>query len=114
MSTSIECLPCGSVKTGNWYAWNNLMPPKPDDFHIIGDIEVPNPGVEPVLAQKVPQGVNPAILLLDLFLVQQPGNWPQVVVTKQVRFDRRNATFEQAQVFCGNEVIADVKVEDVH
>jgi len=114
MSTAPEILPCAGVKTDNWYAWNNFQPPKPHDFHITGDVEVPNPGVEPVLLMKVPQGTNPEVLLLDLFLVQRPGVWPPVEVTKQVRFDRSNATYQQAQVFCDKDIVADVKVEDVH
>ena len=26
------------METRNWYAWINTMPPKPDDFHIIGEV----------------------------------------------------------------------------
>jgi len=36
--------------TANWYAWNNLQPPGPPSFHLIGDVEVPNPGVDVHLA----------------------------------------------------------------
>lgn len=108
------CLSCDGAVTSNWYAWNDLMPPGPPDFHVIGDVKVANPGVDPVLHARVPQGINPKILLLNLFLVQRPGIWPQIEVVKQVRYDRTNITYEQVQVFCGEKVIADIKVEDVH
>ena len=26
-----------NVETRDWYAWINLMPPKPDDFHVVGE-----------------------------------------------------------------------------
>ncbi len=73
---------------GVWHAWINQMPPPPDHFHAVGDVEVGNPGIEVFLTVKVPQGINPAILQLDLHLVQKPGMWPQVTTCLQARFDR--------------------------
>lgn len=72
----------------DWYAWLNTMPPPPDDFHVIGDVTVGNPGVEAVLTMSEPQGINASILMLDLNLVQKPGIWPQVISCAQARFDR--------------------------
>ena len=108
-------IPCKGIETRDWYAWLNLMPPPPDDFHVIGEAYVPNPGVEALLVPRVPQGSNPAILLLDLYLVQLPGVWPQVFVWKTARYDKYNPgmKYTQVQVFCGDEVIADIKVNIV-
>ena len=75
------------METRNWYAWINTMPPKPDDFHIIGEVFVGNPGVEALLTPKQPQGINPRIFLLDLHLIQKPGMWPQVMTWVQARYD---------------------------
>jgi hypothetical protein len=72
----------------DWYAWLNTMPPRPDDFHVTGDVMVSNPGIIALLTMKSPQGINPDILLLDLHLVQQPGMWIQVMTCAQARFDR--------------------------
>lgn len=72
----------------DWYAWLNTMPPPPDDFHVIGDVTVGNPGIEAMLTMREPQGFNPAILMLDLHLVQKPGMWIQLVTCVQARFDR--------------------------
>ena len=110
-----SCLPCRGIETRDWYAWLNLMPPPPDDFHVIGEVYVPNPGVDPFLTPRNPQGINPAILLLDLFLIQRPGIWPQVFVWKQARYDKtaRSIRYTQVQVFCGDELIADIKVDIV-
>ena len=65
------------METRNWYAWINTMPPKPDDFHIIGEVFVGNPGVEALLTPKQPQGINPRIFLLDLHLIQKPECGPK-------------------------------------
>lgn len=111
-----SCLPCEGTKTRDWYAWINLMPPKPDSFHVTGEVYVPNPGVDPILVPREPQGINPEILLMDLFLIQRPGIWPQILVWKQARYDKVGTGFEykQVQIFCGDEVIADIEVEIVH
>ncbi|HJU40844.1 MAG TPA: hypothetical protein VJ724_14835, partial [Tahibacter sp.] len=76
------------MNTRNWYAWINKMPPPPDDFHVVGEVEVPNPGIEALLTVRSPQGINPDILLLDLHLFQKPGVWPQVVTWVQARYDK--------------------------
>ncbi|MFT7515984.1 MAG: hypothetical protein ACI9QL_005220, partial [Candidatus Omnitrophota bacterium] len=69
MSESNEVIKCGGP-TQNWCAWLNTMPPNPDDFHVKGEVQVANPGVDAILRKREPQGVNPAILLLDQHLVQ--------------------------------------------
>jgi hypothetical protein len=56
-----------STDTRNWYAWINIMPPRPlHSFHVSGEVLVGNPGVEAFLTVKEPQGINGDILLLDL------------------------------------------------
>jgi len=99
--------------TNKWYAWNNVMPPGPPSFHIVGDIEVPNPGVDVSLTEKVPQGIDPSILLLDLHFNQKPGLWPQHVATKQVRFDKINSTFRNVVIYSNGKKLVDVPVNDI-
>lgn len=101
----------------NWQAWLNTMPPKPDTFHVVGDVLVPNPGVSATLTMRAPQGINPATLALDLHLVQLPGNWPQIMTCASARFDRilpEDATrYDSVDIFLnGNriETIADIFV----
>jgi hypothetical protein len=73
---------------------------------------VPNPGVEPLLTPKEPQGFNPEILLLDLFLLQKPGFWPEVQVWKPAQYTKilLKMRYTQVQIFCGDEIIADMPV----
>jgi len=111
-----KCLPCDNIQSRDWYSWLNLMPPPPDEFHVVGEIYVPNPGVDPLLAPRHPQGINPEILLLDLHLRQQPGNWPQTLVWRSARYDKvgPRTKYARVQVFCDEKVVADMKVEEVH
>lgn len=101
-----------------WYSWINLMPPKPDDFHVVGKVLVGNPGIQAQLCIKEPQGINPNILLLDLHLVQQPGMWPQVMTWVQARFDSvltpKSPMYTQVEVFFNGESIAQIEVDEVH
>jgi len=106
------------METRNWYAWINLMPPKPDDFHVVGDILVGNPGIEAQLSVREPQDTNPNILLLDLHLVQKPGMWNQVMTLVQARFDKvltpNSPMYERVEIFLNNELIEEVPVEEVN
>jgi len=106
---------CQGAETRDWYAWNNKMPPKPDDFHIVGEVQVANPGIDVAIIPRVPQGINPKIFLVDLMLRQQPGIWAQVLTWKQVRYDKVmvNSDYESVNVFCGGEVVADVNVDNI-
>lgn len=105
------------MNTRNWYAWINLMPPKPDDFHVVGEVLVGNPGIQAELSMKHPQGINTKILLLDLHLVQRPGIWPQVMTWVQCRYGSIVCpgmdTYEQVQVFHDGEEIASMEVDVV-
>jgi hypothetical protein len=106
------------LKTRNWYAWINFMPPEPDDFHVIGEVYVGNPGVQAELHVKEPQGINPDVLLLDLHLVQRTGMWPQVMTWVQCRYDtvllKGTPQYTDVEIHLDGAVIATAKVDHVH
>ena len=88
------------------------MPLGPNFLHVVGEVLVPNPGVAPSLHYRIPQGINPRILLLDLRLTQLPGVWPPVLTWKPVRYDRvvDGAQYDEVDIFCGDESIARLPV----
>ena len=106
------------MKAKEWYAWINVQPPPPDDFHVVGEILVNNPGLQAQLCVKEPQGSNPTTILLDLYLFQRPGDWPQVMAWVEARYDKilipSNPKYEQVEIFLDNERIAQVPVEEIH
>jgi hypothetical protein len=105
--TGVDC------QTRDWYAWNNLMPPPPYDFHIVGQVYVANPGIRPYLIEI--DSPDPDTIHLELLQVQEPGFWPQVFVWKQVRFEKvlPHKGYRWAVVFCEGKEIARVEVHDV-
>ena len=115
-STETTPVPCEGKPTRGWYAWNNRMPTGPGSFHVIGEVQVGNPGIVAILTPRVPQGINPKILLLDLHLRQRSGIWPQVVTWATARYDSEipKPPYSEVQVFCGKEEVAHVPVEDIH
>ena len=102
-----------NLKTSNWFAWNNIQPPGPPSFHIIGEVQVPNPGIDVLLTKRSPQGINPQVILLDLHLMQRPGLWPQHVAIKQAHFEEWRARYSEADVLIGGSIIAHVPVVDI-
>ena len=102
--------------TGDWYAWIDKMPPPPNSFHVVGQVLVPNPGVKSILTPKVPQGINPTILLLDLILIQQSGYWPEVVTWVEARYDKivKGSPYTSVQIFVGSDAIVEIPVDEVN
>lgn len=99
-----------------WRATINKMPPPPDVLHVRGHVEVANPGVDVVLNRRNPQGTNPTILLLDLVLVQQPGEWPQVVVTKLATYEEKHSdlAYVTVEIHAQGQPVVSIPVEVVH
>ena len=111
--TQAGVISTSNIVTRDWYAWNNTMPPKPDQFHLVGEVQVPNPGVDVVLLPRITQGFNPRILLMEIHLHQRPGIWPQFVVWKPVSYSKVNGDYDSVQVFHGNDLVVDIPVEVV-
>jgi hypothetical protein len=109
-------VPLSQPARESWMAWINKMPPPPDALHVRGQVTVPNPGVDIFLYRKEPQGINPTILLLDLVLVQQPGIWPQIVVTKPAAYEEvgRDLAFVTVEIHAQGSPVVSVPVEIVH
>ena len=103
---------CRELKGKDWSAWNSKFPPKPDDFHVTGQVQVPNPGIDVALIERDPQGINKYVLLMDLVATQRPGKWLQQQVWKSVQYDKimSDACYTSVEIFCGGEKFEDVPV----
>lgn len=104
-----------SADTKDWHAWNDEMPPAPNDFHVIGDVLVPNPGVTASLHPRSPQGINSTILLLNLVLIQRTGMWPQMMTWTQARYDKvvLGSPYKTVQIYLDDVAIAEMPVTEV-
>jgi hypothetical protein len=83
----------------------NEMPPGPHRLHVRAIVEVPTPGYTAKLVKAVPQGINPAILLLKVVTTKLPGIWPQVVVDTLAAYDdnKYKGNYKQVTVLYGNQ-----------
>lgn len=114
IKTEGMCLPYAGADTRDWYAWLDLQPPKPDFFHIVGEVLVPNPGVDPLLVPATPQGTTATTLILDLYLCQRPGIWPQVTVWKSVGYEKKiGVAYTHAEIRSDGKTIAKVDVKKI-
>ena len=83
----------------------NLQPPGPAHFYVVATVQVPSPGYTASLKKAVPQGINPAILLLNVVTKRKLGIWPPVVTDVDARYDDRNykGKYKQVTVLYGRE-----------
>lgn len=107
---------CHGATTRNWHAWVNLQPGSDRSLHVKGTVDVNSGGWQARLTKRSPQGFNPRILLLDLHVTPPSGPTILPMLSLDVRYDERNAgnTYDRVEVYCGNERIADMQVEQAH
>jgi hypothetical protein len=86
-------------------AIENRQPLGPPSFYVIATVQVPSPGYTATLKKAVPQGINPAILILKVATKKKPGLWPAVITNVDARFDIKNykGKFKQVTVLYGKE-----------
>ncbi len=68
-----------------WEAVHNWQPPRPGKLTVTGVCDMPTPGYRIELKRKVPQGINPSILLLEKIVTPPTGPQPEVVTPTPVR-----------------------------
>lgn len=105
---------CNEAKTHDWHAWNNMMPGGPKSVHVTGSATVNSGGWTASLTKAAPQGINPEILMLNLEVTPPGGIATQPMLELPLSYSEDNANNKKVQVRCGNKLIADLLVEDVH
>jgi hypothetical protein len=77
------------IDTSDWYAWVNRMPGPgaTPTFYVTASVTVAHPGIDVSLVKAPPTPGQPRRLNLQLRVTRRPGAWPQVVVTKSVRYE---------------------------
>ena len=98
-------------RTKDWKAIDNKRPPN-STLTVTGLVETPNASSLPVLKRAVPQGINPAILMLNLTIeaIGEPG--AEVVDFRPAEYeeDSREKNYEQVDIHWDNECVAQVRV----
>lgn len=94
-----------------WKAWQDSMPPGPSTIHVIGSCTFPTHGYKAKLTTAVPQGKNPAYLLLRLTITKPTGPVIQTPEKVEVRY-RAKAKTRYTHVTILPDMVT-VKVEQV-
>ena len=71
-------------ETSNWVAWEVNLRTNLKGLRVKGDVTLPTPGYTVILDKAIPQGINPAQLILRLSIVKLRGIFPEVVTTQPV------------------------------
>lgn len=99
-------------KQKRWIAIHDYMPPGSGLLTVRGECTFPTPGYKVGLKRAVPQGVNPAALLLNKVVTPPTGNVPQIETTITAEY------YEVTQQhYTEVEISPDgvkIKVEEVH
>ena len=81
-----------SGKCGGWKAWLDLMPLGTPTLHVTGKCVFPKHGYKVTLKKAVPQGINPAILLLQKVVTPPTGVVIPTPQTVNVSFKLKTKT----------------------
>jgi hypothetical protein len=96
-------------KTSNcsdWKAVHDFMPPGPARLRVTGQCTFPTPGYTVTLKKHEPQGINPAILILDKVTVAPTGVEPQLVTKLTVAYrERTDQNYREVLVLPDNVTI---------
>jgi len=107
-----------SKVAADWTAWVDLQPPGPPSLHVHGTVEAPTPCHKASLSVRVPPGINPTILQLNLSITPPTGPCTQVVTNIPVAYDDQaydtGKGYKTVQIFDGNATIATVEIDEVH
>jgi hypothetical protein len=94
----------------DWSAIHDFMPPRPAHLSVKGKCTFPTTGYTVTLKKKVPQGINPLILLLDKLVTPPVGPAADVVTTIPVVYEEvTNVRYTEVEISDSTKI----KVEDV-
>lgn len=101
----------------DWKATEDRQPgPSGPTLRVTGQFESTNSSQRAYLKEAVPQGINPAILILDLVIVSE-GTGATVMDWKDVEPFKKNVSLGQhtsVTIQADGDLLAQCKVEVVH
>ena len=103
-------------ETSDFTAWINLQPPGPSRLIVVGKVVTDGGNLKPKLTERVPQGVNPTILILDLTIEKTNDIGTEDISPRDVRFekDAKQGEFTKVEIQFEGEPCLDLLVQEVH
>src|SRR5690348_9098602 len=93
----------------DWKAWHSRRPAQPPILYVQGQCEFPTTGYRVGLRRSLAQGIDPAILVLDLVISKSSEPESSVVTRMVARYEEKTRQrHEQVQIRpCGIVVIVE-------
>ncbi|NKB20298.1 MAG: hypothetical protein GKS01_07095 [Alphaproteobacteria bacterium] len=97
-------------------AWINLMPPGPSQLIVVGKVVTNGGNLQPKLTERVPPGINPVILMLDLTIEKTGNVGTEDVAPRDVRFERpaEQGQYETVEIYFEGELCQSLDVGETH
>lgn len=102
--------------TSAFSAWIDLQPPGPSKLIVIGKVVTNGGNLVPQLTERVPQGINPTILLLDLTIEDTGGVGTTDVAPRDVRFEMAadEGAYSSVEIYAGGDLCETITVGEAH
>ena len=107
-------MPCPEMS--DFKAWINLMPPGSSKLIVVGMVVTNGGDLQPKLTERVPQGINEMILMLDLAIEQTGDVGTDDVAPRDVRFEKPadQGEYHQVEIYYEGELCQSLEVGEVH
>jgi hypothetical protein len=84
---------------GDWHAWHDRMPGKKPTLHVTGVCTFPTAGYSVELRAKQPQGINPAIYMLEKVVIKPTTPVPDVITDVPVYYrEQTDAAYKEIHI----------------
>jgi hypothetical protein len=105
-----------SIKSRDWNAWIDLMPGSQTKLHVTGEVETNAGNLVPKLAEAVPQGINPKILILVLTIETEGDVGTDDVAFRPARFEKPagKGQYVQVDIRFDDNLVAAIDVTETH
>jgi hypothetical protein len=86
-------------KCSGWTALHDTQPVKPHTLYVTGKCTFPTAGYSVELRPHLPQGINPAIYIMDKIVHEPTGPVNQVLTTVDVRYsEKTDAHYKEVHI----------------
>ncbi len=113
--TKHKLLDTGDLQSKGWYAWIEWHSQRPHALHVVGTLEIPNPGIELKLLEEISENHDAEVLSLSLMMRQDSGEWPAVACWHQVSFFKSliGSLYQMVHIYSDLGIMEKIPVEVV-
>lgn len=104
----------GRAQKDTFSAWIDRMPGSANKLHVAGKVEYGSGGLKPTLVKVIPQGINPAILMLEVADEKDGDVGTKPILLKDAKYEDASGNgVKQVSIRSASPEFT-VDVKDVH